>query len=117
AATYRIVQEALTNAVRHAGHGVHVWVTVEHTADGEALRVVVLNDSGPKVPERTTGGVTGAAAGFGLTGIRERARSVGGTLTAAPSSDGTGFAVRAHLPLDVPGPKDPEGAEGPAMSG
>ncbi|MFD4478847.1 sensor histidine kinase [Streptomyces sp. NPDC058471] len=117
AATYRIVQEALTNAVRHAGHGVHVWVTVEHTADGEALRVVVLNNSGPKVPERTTGGVTGAAAGFGLTGMRERARSVGGTLTAAPSSDGSGFAVRARLPLDAPGPKDPESAEGPGVRG
>ncbi|MEV0523434.1 histidine kinase [Streptomyces sp. NPDC050439] len=96
AATYRIVQEALTNAVRHAGHGVHVWVTVEQTADGKALRVVVLNDSDP---QRPAAGTTGAAAGFGLTGMRERARSVGGTLTAEPSSDGAGFAVRALLPL------------------
>ncbi|MGW7069081.1 sensor histidine kinase [Streptomyces sp. NPDC054855] len=97
AATYRIVQEALTNAVRHAGHGVHVWVTVERTADSDALRVVVLNDSDP---ERVAAGTTGAAAGFGLTGMRERAGSVGGTLTAEPSSDGAGFAVRALLPLD-----------------
>ncbi|MEV6750887.1 histidine kinase [Streptomyces sp. NPDC051214] len=96
AATYRIVQEALTNAVRHAGHGVHVWVTVEHTADREALRIVVLNDSDP---QRTPAGTTGATAGFGLTGMRERARNVGGTLTAEPSSDGAGFAVRALLPL------------------
>lgn len=96
AATYRIVQEALTNAVRHAGDGVHVWVTVEHTTDGEALRLAVLNGSDP---ERTAVGAPGGAAGFGLTGMRERARSVGGTLTAEPTSDGAGFAVRALLPL------------------
>ncbi|MFF9123362.1 sensor histidine kinase [Streptomyces sp. NPDC014889] len=89
AAAYRIVQEALTNAVRHAGPEPAVIVDL-HTEDG-ALRLSVT-DAG-------TGPVPGAGGGFGLVGMRERARSVGGTLDAGPRSGG-GFAVTAVLPLE-----------------
>ncbi|MFE9677144.1 sensor histidine kinase [Streptomyces sp. NPDC006259] len=98
AAAYRIVQEALTNAVRHGGREdltvrVGLW-----TADG-ALRVSVRDDG--------TGGDDGSGGrvgpsdgppGFGLIGMRERARSVGGTLDAGPGP-AEGFEVTATLPL------------------
>ncbi|WP_075737345.1 sensor histidine kinase [Streptomyces acidiscabies] len=92
AAAYRIVQEALTNAVRHGGREdltvrVGLW-----TADG-ALRVSVRDDG--------TGG-DGSSPGFGLVGMRERARSVGGTLDAGPGP-AEGFEVTATLPLSREG--------------
>jgi signal transduction histidine kinase len=87
AATYRIVQEALTNAVRHGGRkDLGVRVTVDD--DGGALRVSVSDDGA---------GAGAGAPGFGLVGMRERARSVGGTLEAGPR-EGEGFEVRALLP-------------------
>ncbi|MDN3020324.1 histidine kinase [Streptomyces sp. S.PB5] len=89
AAAYRIVQEALTNAVRHAGP--ETSVSVELYEEQGALRVAVTDDgAGP-------GGGSGTP-GFGLVGMRERARSVGGTLDAGPRAEG-GFAVTAVLPL------------------
>jgi signal transduction histidine kinase len=92
AAAYRIVQEALTNAVRHAG-GSHVRVTLTRRA--AALNVSVLDDGPaagtPRGPARTDG--------YGIVGMRERARSVGGRLAAEPRADGPGFAVTAVLPL------------------
>ncbi|MFF4030457.1 sensor histidine kinase [Streptomyces sviceus] len=95
AAAYRIVQEALTNAVRHGGREdltvrVGLW-----TADG-ALRVSVRDDG--------SGGGAGwsdGTPGFGLIGMRERARSVGGTLDAGPGP-ADGFEVTAALPLSPP---------------
>nr|WP_241839513.1 histidine kinase [Streptomyces sp. CB02058] len=95
AAAYRIVQEALTNAVRHAGPGVRIDVSVEADPGHPALRVVVADDgapSGPRPPEAAAG------PGFGIVGMRERARSSGGTLDAAPLARG-GFQVAAVLPL------------------
>ncbi|WP_190035732.1 sensor histidine kinase [Streptomyces fructofermentans] len=103
-AAFRIVQEALTNVVRHSGSR-HARVRVEHAAD--ELRLLV-DDDGP---------ATGAAAGGsgnGLAGMRERAAALGGTIDAGPREDG-GFRVRAVLPLTntpgepsygVPGPKE-----------
>ncbi|MEV5544754.1 histidine kinase [Streptomyces sp. NPDC052309] len=92
AAAYRIVQEALTNAVRHAGPGPSVRVEVR-TEPG-ALRLSVTDDgTGRPAP--------GASPGFGLVGMRERARSVGGTLDAGPRDEG-GFAVTAVLPTTAP---------------
>ncbi|MET7615705.1 sensor histidine kinase [Streptomyces sp. NPDC005408] len=88
AAAYRIVQESLTNAVRHGGPGVRIRVAVE-AADGR-LRVTVTDDG-------TAPGAT-AGSGYGIVGMRERARSVGGTLAAGPR-DGGGFQVAAALPL------------------
>ncbi|MDT0347577.1 sensor histidine kinase [Streptomyces litchfieldiae] len=93
AAAYRIVQEALTNAVRHAGPDVSIDVSVLN--EGGALRLGVVDDgSGGGARQETPDG----ESGFGIAGMRERARSIGGTLTAAPRDDGPGFAVTAHLP-------------------
>ncbi|MEV0666311.1 sensor histidine kinase [Actinomadura luteofluorescens] len=88
-AGYRIVQEALTNVVRHAGAA---SVTVEvRLFPGEVI-VRVDDDGG--------GPAAGAAGGNGVRGMRERAASVGGELTAAPGPAG-GFRVWARLPLDA----------------
>ncbi|MFJ2646682.1 sensor histidine kinase [Streptomyces sp. NPDC087420] len=93
AAAYRIVQEALTNSVRHAGPGAAAAVRVE--ASDAVLRVVVTDDGDP-----SSGGGGGGTpgSGFGIVGMRERARSVGGTLSAEPREEG-GFEVAAILPL------------------
>ncbi|MFJ4684807.1 sensor histidine kinase [Streptomyces sp. NPDC088789] len=88
AATYRIVQEALTNAVRHGGRdGLAVRIRVHD--DAGVLRVAVTDDG--------AGSGTGTP-GHGLVGMRERARSVGGALEAGPLPGG-GFEVSAVLPL------------------
>ncbi|WP_254394196.1 sensor histidine kinase [Streptomyces buecherae] len=200
AAAYRIVQEALTNAVRHAGPDVRTVATVRKVphpwAEGEALSVTVTDDGPPsaRVPGQRRGGAPtdpaaptresapsglrtagavgavgrpsaggaalghGASAGagpgpgggasaagsgtggqsavssggpggsggpagaggagaigaegFGIAGMRERARSVGGSVTAGWRADGPGFVVRAILPLaSTPrgGPAAPRG--------
>jgi signal transduction histidine kinase len=86
---YRIAQEALTNASRHA---VGAAVRVETVRNADAVRLEVTNG-------RSADGSTGGAGpGHGLTGMRERATLLGGTLTAGPTADG-GFAVTAVLPL------------------
>ncbi|MFD7031685.1 sensor histidine kinase [Streptomyces sp. NPDC059917] len=95
AAAYRIVQESLTNAVRHAGPGATVRVRVT-AADG-ALRLTVGDDGrGP--------GAGSTTPGFGIVGMGERARSVGGTVRTGPRRGG-GFEVAASLPLP---PRAPE---------
>ncbi|WP_406352154.1 sensor histidine kinase [Streptomyces sp. NBC_00658] len=88
AAAYRIVQEALTNAVRHGGPGVPVRVDLR--AEGGTLRVAVTDEG--------AGDTGGTTPGFGLVGMRERARSVGGTVEAGVRLEG-GFEVVAVLPL------------------
>jgi signal transduction histidine kinase len=85
---YRIVQEALSNAARHAP-GTPASVEVRRT--GGDLMVVVHNGPGHRpVPENPSG--------HGLLGMRERATAVGGQLSAGRSNDG-GFEVRAVLPV------------------
>jgi signal transduction histidine kinase len=84
---YRIVQEALTNAVRHAGPG-RARVLVRY-GDGE-VRLEVRDDG--------VGARSGNGAGHGLVGMRERVNLFGGDLDAGPRPDG-GFAVTARLPL------------------
>lgn len=88
AAAYRIVQEALTNAVRHGGRR-NVGIRVGVRAAKGALQVTVTDDGI---------GTGGGTPGFGLVGMRERARSVGGTLDAG-TLPSMGFEVRAVLPL------------------
>ena len=84
---YRIAQEALTNARRHAPGAA---VDVELGFDGESLNLRIRdNGPGPSDP---------AVEGHGLLGMRERAGMVGGTLTAGPAPR-AGFEVRATLPL------------------
>jgi signal transduction histidine kinase len=90
-AAYRIVQEALTNALRHAG-AAPTEVVVRY---GPAALELVVADRGP------AGGpppVAAGARGHGLVGMRERARLYGGELHAGPRPGG-GFEVRARLPL------------------
>jgi len=88
---YRIVQEALTNVMKHApGARVHLLVC----RTGGALDLVVVDD-GPGAPPD-------AAGGQGLIGMRERAVLVGGRLTAGPALGG-GFRVEAHLPVESSG--------------
>ena len=86
---YRIVQEALTNVVRHAAPA-HCQITVT-THDGEVH--IEVTDDGLGQPAQPTR----QANGHGLAGMRERALVCGGQLTAAPLADG-GFQVRAQLP-------------------
>jgi len=86
-AAYRIVQEALTNAAKHAP-GAPVSVSVQRPAEQLVVRVV----SGPgRVSEPAPGG------GFGLVGLAERVRTLGGRLTVGPRLDG-GFEVEGELP-------------------
>lgn len=97
-AAYRIIQEALTNARRHAP-GAAVDVELHYTDETLRLRV---RDNGPGM---TSVAATGAAAmsrtaGHGLLGMRERAAAVGGLLKAGPASVG-GFIVEATLPAKV----------------
>jgi signal transduction histidine kinase len=87
-AAYRIVQEALTNASKHAP-GAPVTVAVDRSDKALEIRVVNGPSSGPlRQPP---------SGGFGLVGLGERVRTLGGTLTAEPRLDG-GFAVEAVLP-------------------
>jgi signal transduction histidine kinase len=102
-AVYRIVQESLTNVVRHAGR---VAATVSLRQDGGYLYVDVVNDGGA-VPAPFSDGTRA-----GLTGMRERATALGGTVEAGPRAGG-GFAVHARLPAaPARGPQAP--AAGPA---
>jgi signal transduction histidine kinase len=86
---YRILQEALTNVLRHSGAR-HADVSV--TYDGTSVTLTVSDDgAGAR-------SATATATGYGITGMRERAEAVGGVLEAVPRPEG-GFLVRAQLPL------------------
>ena len=93
-AAYRIAQEALTNAGRHAP-GACVGVTVVRTGEHLAVRVVNGAPRERAGTPRATEGPSGG--GFGLVGLAERVRTLGGRLTAEPRLDG-GFCVEAVLP-------------------
>jgi signal transduction histidine kinase len=84
---YRVIQEALTNALRYAGPA-HAWVTVRWAAD--SLELEIANDG------RSEPGAGGG--GHGLSGLRERVALVGGSVDSGPRVGG-GFVVRAHLPI------------------
>ncbi|MFF8657766.1 sensor histidine kinase [Streptomyces huasconensis] len=93
---YRIVQESLTNVVKHAGDGTRCQVTVAVDARGE-VRIEVVDDGAGSAGTTVRPQLAG---GHGLVGMRERVMMYGGTLTAGPRPEG-GFAVSACLP---PGP-------------
>ncbi|WP_033534717.1 PAS domain-containing sensor histidine kinase [Bordetella trematum] len=90
---YRIFQESLTNVAKHA-QARHVWVTLEH--DGGALELTVRDD-GVGLPQAQP-----RPGSYGLMGMRERARLLGGTLALEPAPDG-GTCLRLRLP-DRPAP-------------
>lgn len=101
---YRIVQEALTNTLKHAGTGTTAEVTV--TADPGMVRIRVTDTGTPSgahvqtKPEQRTGG-----AGHGLVGIRQRAAMYGGDVTIGPRDTGHGWIV--DIVLDVPAAPTP----------
>jgi len=101
-AGYRIVQEALTNVIRHAGAS-SVWIDLRYQPD--ALRISIVDD-GPGV--RAGVGPT-VGTGSGIAGMRERAEALGGELTAGPRSGG-GFEVAARLPLPTAATAEPGSA-------
>jgi signal transduction histidine kinase len=95
AAAYRIVQESLTNVLRHAGTA---EASVRVRLDGVLLVEVADRGTGPPATDAATGSETAAATtGTGIAGMRRRAEAVGGSLTAGPRAGG-GFLVRAELP-------------------
>jgi signal transduction histidine kinase len=89
---YRIVQESLTNVLRHAP-GSTAQVTVAYGRDAVDIRV---RDQGPRDGDAVLLATAGANGGHGLVGMRERAQMFGGTFEARHHDDG--FEVHAHLP-------------------
>lgn len=91
AAVYRLAQEALTNAVRHAETATRIRIDVRREDDAVRLRVTDDGRTGPgPIPE----------PGFGLQGMAERAQLLGGSLCAGPSPEG-GWVVEALLPVEA----------------
>lgn len=106
-AAYRVVQEALTNCMKHAGPA-SATVAVRYTED--AIEIEVADDG------RGAAAAPGDGAGHGLAGMRERVGLYGGALEAGPRPGG-GFRVRARLPLDgagVAGAPEPGAADAEA---
>lgn len=87
---YRVVQEALTNFLKHAGSDAHARVTLTYSP--RMISVDILDD-GSGIEDPTEGG------GNGLRGMYERVTSMGGTLRAGPRPDGPGFHVAASVPI------------------
>jgi signal transduction histidine kinase len=87
-AIYRLAQESITNARRHARHATRVAVAV--TGDTDQVRLTVVDDGSTSTTGR-------APAGYGLVGMRERATLLGGTFHAGPTA-GPGWRVEAILP-------------------
>jgi signal transduction histidine kinase len=118
-AAYRIIQESLTNTIRHAGPAT---AAVSLGYQNDEVRIDVT-DTGRGQPA-----ITGNGGGHGLAGMRERAAAVGGTVEAGPGPAG-GFRVVARLPLagrlaglppghaaDAPDPVADSTAAGPAAA-
>jgi signal transduction histidine kinase len=98
---YRIVQESLTNTLKHAGRGATAAVRVLRT--GDLVEVLVSDDGAGRVPQLTPAGGRrdprlSVPGGNGLIGMRERAHVYGGTLDVGPVPGG-GWQVRAALPV------------------
>jgi signal transduction histidine kinase len=89
AALYRLAQESVTNALRHARHATLVHVVV--TGDDDSVRLTVWDDGDARPAD------AGSSSGFGLLGMAERARLLGGAFEAGPNRAG-GWTVHAELP-------------------
>ena len=90
---YRTAQEALTNTARYAGRGATAEIWLNYSDDAIEL---IIEDYPPA--DARSGNVGLSGGGYGLTGMRERAELLGGSLTAGPTD--TGFAVRLQLPAE-----------------
>lgn len=99
-AAYRMVQESLTNVLRHAP-GAACVITIDDT-DPRRLRVAVRNDPPPPGAQRAPGG-----SGFGILGMRERATLIGGRFEAGPTAD-DGWEARMSIPREDQRPRDQE---------
>jgi signal transduction histidine kinase len=96
AIAYRVVQEALTNAMKHApGAAVEVHLGLR---DGE-LTIMVRNGTAAE-----TSAIAHTGSGLGLAGMRERVEALGGSLAARPDADGS-FRLRARLPISSTNPR------------
>jgi signal transduction histidine kinase len=96
ATAFRVIQEALTNALRHSG-GAPTQVTIRYASDGMHLDIVDIGAAPPRRPPD----------GHGLAGMRERIAHHGGRLEAGPGPAGAGFAVSAFLPYAAVPAADP----------
>lgn len=92
-AAYRVVQEALTNTIKHAGRGATARVHLRWKPDG--LTLTVRDRAGFGIRETVE-----LSSGHGLSGLAERVHLVGGTLEAGPVAEG--FLIQAHLPARPP---------------
>lgn len=102
-AAYRIVQEAVTNAIRHAG----ARTIAVRIAAREAVLEIVVSDDGCGIPLDWSG--FERAGHFGLIGMRERAEALGGSLDVG-RADGAGTRIGASLPIDPPAAAGPPAA-------
>ena len=110
---YRIIQEALTNVVRHAGTGAVCVVNLCYT---DADLVIRVTDDGGLPAGLGTAGIAAAGTGHGIIGMRERVHLCGGTFAAGPRPGG-GFEVTVALPLPLPPAGAPAWGDGAAGSG
>ncbi len=96
---YRVVQEALTNVIKHAGAATHVDVSVKYLPGSLAVEVVDDGRGAAAVPSVNGGHADNGAveSGHGLVGMRERVELWGGELAVGPISGG-GYRVKALLP-------------------
>jgi len=102
-AAFRIIQEALTNSIRHAGPATAAVVVRYGDAD---LRIEIT-DTGRGAPVRSENPASSNGSGHGLRGMRERATAAGGTIDIGSGPSG-GFRVVAQFPLDSPGDRAAE---------
>ena len=91
AIAYRVVQEALTNAMKHAPHAT---LDLRVTLDADQLAITARNDTAAEISA-----IARTGSGLGLDGMRDRLRILGGTLAAGPDALG-GFRLHARLPVD-----------------
>ncbi|MFF3335234.1 sensor histidine kinase [Streptomyces sp. NPDC002888] len=113
---YRIVQESLTNTLKHAGTGSTAEVSV--TADAGTVRIRVTDTGvppGAPAPTPAESGQRTDDPGNGLVGIRQRAAMYGGAVTVGPRDTGHGWMV--DVTLDVPSTPHPSATEEPSASG
>ncbi|WP_240720160.1 sensor histidine kinase [Pseudarthrobacter sp. NamB4] len=119
-AVFRIVQECLTNALKHGGRGTEVRIHLDWSGPGLTLHVA---SAMPRVPDEGEGKATSSRAGRGLPGMRERAHMAGGWLTAGP--DGGQFRVTVFIPYgtleraagDTAAPEDGAASGGMPVAG
>jgi hypothetical protein len=102
---YRVVQESVTNAVKHAP-GAPIGIVVRGRTD--AIEVEISN----RPPVGVRSGLEGSGGGHGLVGMRERLARCGGTLDAGPTAD-RGWRVAAGLPRNLPATAPPDAVPWP----